>query len=206
MPRTNVDQATGLTEQQRLFADEYLTDFDAVAAYQRAGYRAKGRAADAAASRLLNAPAVQAYMRNRMARISAKLELTTEDVLRELKAVAFFDPRKLLTGGGGIKRVEDWDSASAAAVQSLEVFEEFQGRGDERETVGYTKKVKLHPKVAALEKLGQHLGLFAKKLEHSGPGGKPIQHAHDYSDLLSAAEGSDTGIGPARGRAQSGRT
>lgn len=205
MPRTNVDQATGLTEQQRLFADQYLADFDAVGAYRRAGYRAKGRAADAAASRLLNSTSVQAYLRERMAKISAKLELTTENVLRELMNVGFFDPRKLLTDGGTIKPVESWDDASASAVQSLEVFEEFEGRGEDRVQIGYTKKVKLHPKVPALEKLGQHLGLFVKKFEHSGPGGKPMQHTHDYSDLLEAAEGSDTGIGPARGRAPRSR-
>jgi phage terminase small subunit len=34
---------------------------------------------------------------------------------------------------------------------------------------------KLHDKLGALEKLGKHLGMFRDKVEHSGPGGGPIQ-------------------------------
>ncbi len=36
-----IDPATGLQDQQRRFADEYLVDFNGTAAYMRAGYKAK---------------------------------------------------------------------------------------------------------------------------------------------------------------------
>jgi len=190
-----------LSEQQRLFADEYAADFNAVAAYRRAGYKGKGRAADAAASRLLNLPSVRAYLAARMDRISAKLELSTEKVLTELQRVAFFDPRRVLSGDGGIKPVEQWDDHSAAAVMSLEVFEEFAGKGEDRVQIGLTKKLKLHPKVPALERLGQHLGLFKTKVEVTGKDGKPVQHEHEVvAALIDQVEGADTGIGTARGR------
>ncbi|WP_251278282.1 terminase small subunit, partial [Enterobacter hormaechei] len=60
-----IDPATGLQDQQRRFADEYLVDFNGTAAYMRAGYKATGAAASAAAARLLANPKVQAYLASR---------------------------------------------------------------------------------------------------------------------------------------------
>ena len=203
MEEISSENSIGLSEQHRLFADHYVTCFDPIASYTFAGYRARGRSAESAASRLLCRSDVRAYLRDRMDRISAKLELTTENVLTELQRVAFFDPRKLLNGSGGIKPVEEWDDNSAAAVMSLEVDEIFTGKGDGRVHIGLTKKLKLHPKVAALEKLGQYLGMFAKKVEITGKDGKPIEHEHTalwLQELIDAVDGADTGIGPSRGR------
>ena len=44
----------GLNPKQQRFIQEYLIDLNATAAYKRAGYEAKGKAAGAAASRLLS--------------------------------------------------------------------------------------------------------------------------------------------------------
>jgi len=176
MPRSaNRDPKTGLTDQMRLFADNYLASFDATASYKAAGYKSKGAAARVSASQLLAKPLVQAYLKARMEKISARLELKAEDVIDELRKVGFFDPRKVLTGNGDVKPVEEWDDDSAAAVQALEVEALFEGRGEDRLQIGYTKKVKLHSKVSALEKLGQHLGLFRQKIEMSGPNGGPVK-------------------------------
>ena len=50
-----------LTPKQARFVAEYLIDLNATAAYKRAGYDAKGNAAEAGASRLLsNAKVAQA--------------------------------------------------------------------------------------------------------------------------------------------------
>jgi phage terminase small subunit len=48
-------------------------------------------------------------------------------------------------------------------------------------------------RVTALRLLGQHLGMFPKKLEVNGPGGKPIETARELSDdelnaLLAASD------------------
>jgi hypothetical protein len=40
-----------------------------------------------------------------------------------------------------------------SSVASVEVFEEFQGPGEDRQLIGYTKKVKLWDKNAAIDKL-----------------------------------------------------
>lgn len=40
--------------------------------------------------------------------------------------------------------------------------EEFEGSGEDRKFVGYTKKYKIADKNTALEKLAKHLGLYEK--------------------------------------------
>ena len=48
-------------------------------------------------------------------------------------------------------------------MAGLDVFEEYEGRGQDREFLGYTKKIKFTDKLKALISLGEHLGLFNKK-------------------------------------------
>jgi phage terminase small subunit len=62
-------------------------------------------------------------------------------------------------------------------------------------------KVRTHSQPDALVNIGKHLGMFAKKVEHSGPDGGPIQQEHRaMGDLLDMIEGSDTGPGAAASR------
>ena len=54
------------------------------------------------------------------------------------------------------------DDDTAGALAGLDVLEEYEGSGRDREFVGYTKKYKIADKLRALEALGKHLGLFDK--------------------------------------------
>lgn len=183
------------------FADEYLIDFNATAAYQRAGYKAKGAAAMAAASRLLARPEVQAYLAKRREELSAKSEVDQLAVIQRLGFMALGDIRQLFDDAGGLKSMADLTPEQASLLQGVEIFEEFEGRGDERTFVGLTKKVKFVNRLDAVKTLGTHFGLFAKKVEHSGPGGGPIQQQHTaMGELLDLVDGSDTGPGAAASR------
>jgi len=51
----------------------------------------------------------------------------------------------------------------AAVLAGLEVVDLYEGRGANRELVGYTKKYKLADKLKALEALSKHLGLFEEE-------------------------------------------
>jgi len=77
-----------LNPRQQMFVKEYLIDLNATAAYKRAGYAAKGNAAEVAAARLLRhvqvAEAIQAGMDAR----SAKTGLTAEYVLESIQRIA----------------------------------------------------------------------------------------------------------------------
>lgn len=159
---------TGLSEQQQRFADEYLVDYDAKAAYGRAGYKASGRGAEVNAAKLLASPLVQARIRERATAIANKIELTAEQVLKEAARVAFFDPRRLFRADGTLKPAHEWDDDVAAVVSSLEVQEETEGEGIAAVSAGSVKKLKLWSKNDMLGKLMLHFGLLTKKVHVTG--------------------------------------
>lgn len=61
-------------------------------------------------------------------------------------------------------------------------------------------KLRTNSQPDALLNIGKHLGMFKSKVEHSGPGGGPIQQQHAVGELLDLVEGADTGPGPAASR------
>lgn len=86
-------------------------------------------------------------------------------VLLEASRLALFDPRKLFFDDGTPKPITELDDDTAAALAGLEVVEEFEGSGEDRKFVGYTKKYKVADKNSALEKLFKHYGLYEKDNE-----------------------------------------
>lgn len=147
----------GLTDKQRRFVDEYLVDLNATQAAKRAGYKDPniGR-------QLITKNNVAEEIRKRKKELSEKTGITQEMVLREYAKIAFFDPRKLFQDNGQPKDVTMLDDDTAGALAGLDVLEEYEGSGRDREFVGYTKKYKIADKLRALDALGKHLGLFDK--------------------------------------------
>jgi phage terminase small subunit len=58
--------------------------------------------------------------------------------------------------------VHELDDETAAAIASVEVREEFEGQGEGRKLVGYTKKIRFWDKPAAINMAMKHLGLFER--------------------------------------------
>ncbi|MBK5570110.1 terminase small subunit [Ensifer sp. SSB1] len=164
--------AAKLTPKQERFVAEYLIDLNATQAAIRAGYSAK--TAQEQGSRLLSnvmvAEAIQAAMKAR----EERTEITQDRVLLELSRIAFFDPRKLLRDDGSPKPIGELDDGTAAALAGLEITEEWEGSGEDRVFVGYTKKYKISDKNTAITNAMRHLGMFVDKSEVSAPGGKPL--------------------------------
>ncbi|MDR1076371.1 MAG: terminase small subunit [Xanthomonadaceae bacterium] len=196
------DPATGLQDQQRRFADEYLIDFNATAAYQRAGYKAKGASAEAAASRLLGTAKVQEYLTARKRALMEQTEIDQQAVLLRLQKMALGDIRSLFDEDGNLKAMSELTADEAALLQGIEVFEEYEGGGEERRPIGFTKKIRFINRLDSVKLLGQHFGLFStKKIEHTGKGGGPIEtQDKQLAELLNLLDGADTGIGPAASR------
>jgi phage terminase small subunit len=86
--------------------------------------------------------------------------ITLERTLREIAKAAFFDPRKFWNDDGSLKQPTELDDDTAAALAGFEVLEEFEGHGEDRRHVGYTKKVKLADRKGYLDMLMKHLGGF----------------------------------------------
>lgn len=137
-----------LTPKQARFVEEYLVDLNASAAARRAGY------SESTANRIgpenLSKPVIKSRIDAALDQRSSRTEVTADKVVRELARIAFADVREVAEVRDGSVRVKDTDEWSDdAALAVSEVKETKRGRS-----------VKMHSKLDALKKLGEHLGLW----------------------------------------------
>ncbi len=152
-----------LTPKQQVFVREYLVDLNASAAYRRAGYTSGNP--NVHGPRLVANGRIQDELARHMAARSEKVELTAEQVLREIKTAAFLDPLQLFAEDGTLLPLSRMPEAARRAIAGLEVEELFDGRGEDRRMIGYLKKIKLVSKEGTLTLAGRHLGMFTDKTE-----------------------------------------
>jgi phage terminase small subunit len=163
------------TQRERRFAEEYARDANGVAAYFRAFGRVKrnGRmrsykAAQVQASRLLEKPIIAAEIAAARRDLARRSRVSALRVLRELAAIAFFDPIDVFKDDPdtGLPVPRPWAEVSPAArraIASVRVKRRrirVETRGDveiveEVEEVEY----RFNSKLEALDKLARHLGL-----------------------------------------------
>lgn len=150
MPRVR-----GLTPMQARFVEEYLVDLNATQAAIRAGYSAK--TAGWIGPQLLGKTHIQERINSAQRERSARTGITADRVLKEISRVAFADPRAVMAWGpGGVALRDSAELSDDEAAAVAEVSETWSENGGSR-------KVKLHDKVAALEKLAKHVGLYDDK-------------------------------------------
>ena len=78
-----------MTDKQRRFAEEYLTDLNATQAAIRAGY--SERTARSSGQRMLTNVDIQNYISLRRADARARVEVTQEEILLQLKKIGLSD-------------------------------------------------------------------------------------------------------------------
>jgi phage terminase small subunit len=170
-----------LTAKRQIFAEEYLTDLNGTRAYRTAYPSVKSdQAAAAGASRLLRNAKVAEYIQMRRQALQERTEITQERVLKELGRLALFDAKKMFDADGNPIRITELDDDTAACIVGLDVFEEYDGCGEDRVLAGHIKKYKIADKKGALELLGRHFGMFNDSLRISGD--LDIKVAVDYGD------------------------
>lgn len=163
------ENATGtLTAAQLRFADEFLKDFCAAAAYVRAGYKARGNSAAVSACRLLAKPEVAAYLSVRKKALAEETGLSLSRITQELKAIALLDPRKFYDEAGAILAPKDWPDEVAAAVAGIDVAELSESRDGKKVRIGQTKKLSLWNKLDAIEKALKLLNAYPER-KQEGP-------------------------------------
>jgi phage terminase small subunit len=163
-----------LTALQMRFADEYLVDLVATAAYARAGYKVKGHGAEVNASRLLQKPHIQEYIQQRMKDRERRTEITQDRVLQELAKIGFANITDYLIVDGQDYKAGT-DEAGEPITRRGKFVDIFETRNIDRakldavSEIRQTKEgisIKLHDKVAALDKIGKHLGMFIENVNH----------------------------------------
>lgn len=164
-----------VTAKQARFVEEYLKDLDATAAAIRAGYSA--RSAKQHAHALLTKPHIQSAVAEAQAARSKRTEIDQDYVLARMVEIDQMDVLDIMADDMSLRPVSEWPRVWRQYLSGFDLAEMFEGRGDEREMVGILKKIKWPDKIKNLELLGRHLGMFRDRVEHTGPGGGPIEVA-----------------------------
>jgi phage terminase small subunit len=151
-----------LTPRQAAFVREYLIDLNATAAYKRAGYKAQGRSAENAASRLLGSVGVRDSIADAQAKRACRTEIKADRVLQEVARLAFSDLGGITDFTGDrhrLKPPKEITEDARRAIASVKVKRHIEGTGQSAREVEVLE-FKLWPKNDALDKLMRHLGLL----------------------------------------------
>ena len=175
-----------ISEQKKLFCRQYLIDFLGWKAAKRAKYKGKKTSLEATASRLLRQPGVMAYLNKLTKQQQKRLNIGSDRVITEIARIALSDIGEVVGEDNDLLDIKDIPESARRAIASIEINPEFQGRGEDRELVGYTKKLKFWDKNKALEALCKHFGLFEKDNEQQNKG--------ILKELLEAIDGSSKGL------------
>lgn len=160
-------------------------EMNATKAYIGAGYKARGNAAESSASRLLRDVKVKAALSFAMAKRSERTQVTADRVLTELAKIGFAnltDVWRWGEGAAGLIPSGELSEDAAAAVGEVSIKTQ-HGPG-EAGGVTVEHKVKMHPKVSALQKLGEHFGLF----NGLGGGSDPMDTARKIKEAVRAMD------------------
>lgn len=145
-----------LTEKQKRFVAEYLVDLNATQAAIRAGYSKKN--ADKIGHELLGKTRVSDAIQEAMNERSSRTEITQDMVIQELAAIGFSRATDYVRIQDGIVLIKDTDGLTDAQKTAISSIEDGK----------YGVKIRLHDKVRALEKIGEHLGMFHGKSDSDG--------------------------------------
>lgn len=143
-----------MTPKQQRFVDAYLISLNATQAYLDAGYRVSVSVAAVNGHRMLRNAKVAAALAARQATLQEATQVTQERVIHELALVGFADMATYVTWGPDgvtIKESVSLRPEHTRVVGSL---------SQTTTLAGGSIRFKLHDKIAALTKLGEHLGIF----------------------------------------------
>lgn len=158
-----------MTPKQEAFVREYLIDLNASAAYRRAGYAAKGNAAEVGAHQLLRNPKVAAAVAHAKAQRAERTQVDADWVLRRLHEEAEADMADLYDANGNLKPVAEWPKVwRTGLVAGVETVMERVGTdADGKPEYSTVRKVKLADRTRIKELVGKHVdvGAFKERIE-----------------------------------------
>jgi len=143
-----------LNVNQQLFMANLLKGMDAKRAYEAVpGYKATGKAAESASSRLCKLPYFQHHYQKALDKIADKASATKERVVREECRIAYSDLRQLFNGES-LLRPDQLPGDIARAVSSFKEIHRADG--------AIVYEYRFWDKGRALERISKHLGMYEK--------------------------------------------
>lgn len=180
-----------ITDNQKRFAEEYLIDLNAARAY-RVAYPTciSDKSAFTSSSRLLKNVKVAAYIEQRMKDREKRTEISQDNVLKELAAIAFskatdyakvIEKQMVYTTDEGVRIPLTNDDGTPIMTTDVEFTLSDKLTPEQVRAISGIKKgkygleVATNDKVRALELIGRHLGMFKDKVEITGEVNNPFQ-------------------------------
>lgn len=151
--RGRVGDDRTMTARQQRFVQEYLIDFNATQAAIRAGY--SETTARQIGAENLTKPDIQQAITKAQAAMAEKVEVTREEIIRELKRLAFAD----------MSAFSNWGARGVTLRDSSELSPDLTAAVAEIQETKVGVKIKLHDKKGALELLARHLGLLTDRVD-----------------------------------------
>lgn len=145
------DTGHDLTLDEMLFVRSYVIDRNPVAALRRLDFAGPPAKLKAVAARYLANPEVAGAVDELVGRVLKKLDVTAEKVIGQLAAMAFFDPRSIMTFNGTSMEILDsrlWPDEAIAAVAGV------------KQTKDAGIELKFVDRLTAVKTLGQQLNLL----------------------------------------------
>lgn len=147
-----------MLDQHIRFADKYFETLNAAESARYADF-----AEDSCRQegwRLLQREDVQEYLSKLKSELAEKTGISQQKVLQEIAKIAFSDIRNYYQADGQLKNITDLDDNEAAALSSVKSYEE--NLPGTSVVIGMNKEIKIYDKLAGLEKLMRHLGMYDK--------------------------------------------
>lgn len=144
-----------LNDQQELFCNEYIKDFNGSQACIRAGYSEK--TSRSIASTLLTKVNILARIDELKKDIFAAVGISQFKIYNELRRVALLDLSGAFDENGALKSIHDIPEDVRAAIVGVEVDELFDWIDGNKVIIGQTKKLKVADKlnsIAQIVKIG----------------------------------------------------
>lgn len=145
-----------------------IVELNGTLAYKNV-FKCSQKAAEAGSSRLLRNVKVWERIAQLQKELRDSSGVTKEDVVKGFMNIAFCDIAQIFDENGNLKNIHNIPKDIRRAISGIDVFEEYEGRGKDRELSGYVRKIRLWDKNKALENLGKHLGIFEKDNEQRKP-------------------------------------
>lgn len=181
----------GLTPKQEAFCLAYVETSRPSEAYRRA-YDAgamKPTTIKVKAQELLNNPTVAARVKEMQAGLETMMQerfaLTRERLAAEIGKMAYANMDDYMTVQGDGTAYVDLSNITreqAAAISEITVEEYIEGRGEDARAIKRVK-LKLHPKLGAVELGAKVVGMLTNKHEHTGKDGAPLVPEHSDRDV-----------------------
>lgn len=89
--------------------------------------------------------------------------MTLEKWVKTVTALALYDPRKMFDKFGNPQEIPELGRVSGLALAGFEIEELYDGKGENRQKIGYARKVKLLDRTPYLLMLGKYLNAFPEK-------------------------------------------